>query len=307
MVVNRQLTIASGGERVALDQLPHQLLGHARGSPRPRWPPPAPRRAPRRVAPALPHRPRSFIAPTSCQREATSSSPRRRACPDPQRPQLDRAEANPAQGDAPRCPPPRPSAAPGGCAPSRRTTSISRSTAAAHPAGAVGPVLELDPGCQAPQLDLGGRRRQLDPVGLRHLIAGVGEPVGQLAVVGQQQQPGRVGVESADRVEARRRATSSTTAGRPPGSRAVETTPAGLFTAQTSRASAPTGPPSTRTSSPSPTSRAGSVTTSPPTVTRPLSDHLLRHAPRGDPSVGEVLGEPHGLRAVMAANAVRPP
>ena len=32
--------------------------------------------------------------------------------------------------------------------------------------------------------------------------------------------------------------TSSTTAGRSPGSCAVETTPAGLFTAQTSRASA---------------------------------------------------------------------
>ena len=35
--------------------------------------------------------------------------------------------------------------------------------------------------------------------------------------------------------------TSSTTAGRLPGSRAVETTPAGLFTAQTSRASTATG------------------------------------------------------------------
>ena len=33
----------------------------------------------------------------------------------------------------------------------------------------------------------------------------MGEPVGELAVVGQQQQPGRVGVEAADRVEPGRR------------------------------------------------------------------------------------------------------
>ena len=41
--------------------------------------------------------------------------------------------------------------------------------------------------------------------------------------------------------------TSSVTARRRPGSLAVETTPAGLFTAQTSRGSGSTGAPSTST------------------------------------------------------------
>ena len=48
------------------------------------------------------------------------------------------------------------------------------------------------------------RRRpaQPRPVGARDPVARVGEPVGELAVVGEQDQPGRVGVEAADRVEA---------------------------------------------------------------------------------------------------------
>src|ERR1700753_2877424 len=63
--------------------------------------------------------------------------------------------------------------------------------------------------------------------------------------------------------------TSDTTVVRRCGSRAVETTPAGLLTAYTARwASGATAAPSTVTSSPSPTSRAGSVAVSPLTVTR---------------------------------------
>src|SRR5919109_4254217 len=61
----------------------------------------------------------------------------------------------------------------------------------------------------------------------------------------------------------------STTVGRPCVSRAVDTTPAGLFSAYTSRGSGSTGRPSTATSLPRSTSRAGSRTTSPATVTRP--------------------------------------
>ncbi len=70
-------------------------------------------------------------------------------------------------------------------------------------------------------------------VGLRHLVARVGEPVGELAVVGQQDQPAAVGVEAPDRVEAQAAGAgpASTTVGRPCVSRAVETTPSGLLSA----------------------------------------------------------------------------
>ena len=125
----------------------------------------------------------------------------------------------------------------------------------------------------------------------------MGEPVGELAVVGQQQQAGRVGVEAADRVEPRlacRPARRPPAA--PPGSLAVETTPAGLFTAQTSRASA-----------------ADRAAVDPhvvalPDVPRRIGDHLaadrhppvgddlLRLPPRSDAAVGEELREPHERR-----------
>src|SRR5918992_1694793 len=67
----------------------------------------------------------------------------------------------------------------------------------------------------------------------------------------------------------RRDRTRLTTVGRPCVSRAVETTPAGLLSAWTSRGSGSTPRPSTATVLRSSTSRAGSVTVSPPTVTRP--------------------------------------
>src|SRR5437016_4948157 len=63
---------------------------------------------------------------------------------------------------------------------------------------------------------------------------------------------------------------SSTTVVRPCGSRAVETTPAGLLTAYTRRSGiAPTGRPPTAMASCGPTSSAGSKTGDPFTVTRP--------------------------------------
>ena len=160
------------------------------------------------------------------------------------------------------------------------------------------PVLELDPAPQPLEVAVAERRPQPRPVGLGDPVAGVGEPVGELAVVGQQQQPGRVGVEAADRVEPRfgvdqRRPPPAA----PPARFAVETTPAGLFTAQTSCASTPTGLPSTRTSSSSPTSRAGSVTTFAADRDPPVGDDLLGLPPRGDAAVGEVLGEAHAVRA----------
>ena len=74
-----------------------------------------------------------------------------------------------------------------------------------------------------------GAARDRRAVGLRHLVARVGEAVGELAVVGQQDQAGGVGVEAADRVQAplaRRRARRRS--GGRAGRCAVETTPARL-------------------------------------------------------------------------------
>src|SRR5215216_6567013 len=82
-------------------------------------------------------------------------------------------------------------------------------------------------------------------------------------------------VESASRrptgYRRRGESTRSTTAGRRPGSRAVETTPAGLLRSHTSWGSGRTARPFTATPLPASTSRAGSVTFSPATVTRPAA------------------------------------
>ena len=102
------------------------------------------------------------------------------------------------------------------------------------------------------------------------LVARVAEAVRQLAVVGQQDQPGHVGVQAPDRVQARvgghelgdRRAALGVARRRDDARRLVERV-------DDARLGAPRRPPSTATASPSRTSRAGSVTTSPPTVTRP--------------------------------------
>src|SRR3954462_5202069 len=69
----------------------------------------------------------------------------------------------------------------------------------------------------------------------------------------------------------REEGTSDTTVGFPPGSRAVDITPAGLLSAYTSRGSGAPPPPSTATPLDSSTSRPGSVTTEPPPVTRPFA------------------------------------
>ena len=103
----------------------------------------------------------------------------------------------------------------------------------AHLGGRRAAVVELDAVAQRAQRAVGDRAPPTRAtVGLGHLVARVREAVGELAVVGQQDQAGRVGVEAADRVEARPGArTRSTTVGRPWVSLAVETTPAGLLTA----------------------------------------------------------------------------
>ena len=89
--------------------------------------------------------------------------------------------------------------------PSRIVSSISRSPVRRTSAGAVGPSSSLTPVAQPLDVALGDRAAEPGPVRLRHAVAGMGEEVGELAVVGQQDQPGRVGVEPTDRVEARAR------------------------------------------------------------------------------------------------------
>ena len=106
---------------------------------------------------------------------------------------------------------------------------------APHARGRGGTVLELHARRAARAERLVRRRPAAErrAVGLGHLEARVRQPVGELAVVGEQDQPAAVGVQAPDRVQAQpaRAGTSSTTVGRPWVSCAVETTPTGLFSA----------------------------------------------------------------------------
>ena len=107
-------------------------------------------------------------------------------------------------------------------------------------------------------------------VGLRDLEARVREPVGEVAVVGQQDQAGRVGVEAPDRVQPPVAGvrTRSTTVGRPCVSRGGRDDAGAACSARRRRGRRRPRRLARRRprcrSQPS-TSRAGSVTTSPPT------------------------------------------
>ncbi len=69
------------------------------------------------------------------------------------------------------------------------------------------PVLEPDPGPEPAESRIThGTAVDASPVGLLHLEARMGEPVCEVAVVGEQDQAGRVDVEPADRIQARGRA-----------------------------------------------------------------------------------------------------
>ena len=84
--------------------------------------------------------------------------------------------------------------------------------------------------------------------------------------------------------------TSVTTVGRPCGSRAVDTTPAGLLSAYMTRScTGVTGAPSSATASPGPTSRAGSVTGTRRDRDPAGADDLLAGAARGHPAVARYL------------------
>ena len=107
------------------------------------------------------------------------------------------------------------------CAPSRRAR-----------AGAVESVVELTPS----RSRRSARVAERPPPSARGRSWGprarMRQAVGQLAVVGQQDQAGAVGVQAPDRIQARAGAgDQATTVGRPCVSRAVETTPTGLCSA----------------------------------------------------------------------------
>ena len=182
---------------------------------------------------------------------------------------------------------------------------VSSSVSGAHPAHLRRrghPVLELDPfaqRCAAPARAPAGAT--LTAVGLGHLEARVGEPVGQLAVVGEQDQarwrrhrggrPGTAapGVGTSD--DHRRTPLRVPRRGDDTG-RLVERR----------RRRAPrrraTGAPSTATARGLVHVARRIGTTSPPTVTRPSAHEPLGAAARGDAGVGEVLGQAHGAATI---------
>ena len=215
--------------------------------------------------------PRRAQGRVASRRLATSSAERRRARPSGEVAELERAEADAAQREHPVA--------------DRLDHAADLAVAAfaqddldlaladpAHLGRGGRPVLQRRPRAAGGR---GRARRAAAP-------AAPGRPWRRRSAGGSAGSPARRRWSAAAGRSSRRRggrpgrggrgeSTSSTTAGRSPGSRAVETTPAGLFTAQTSRASAPTGLPFTRTSFASSTSRAGSGNHLPPTVILPLA------------------------------------
>ena len=123
----------------------------------------------------------------------------------------------------------------------------------------------------------------------------MGQPVGELAVVGEQDQPGRVGVEPADRIQAAPGADQLDHGRPPPRLARGRDDPGRLVDAQTSRGSAPTGSPSTRdlVALVDVPRRIGTTVAANRHPARAIS--VLGPPPRGDPAVGEVLREPHGV------------
>ena len=193
---------------------------------------------------------------------------------------------------------PRTCAAPGGCGPRGSSARLVLAERAAHARRRGRAVLELDAVAQAARAPRSpiGRPPSRRAVGLRDLEARVGQPVGELAVVGQQDQPAAVGVEAPDRIQAQPRRGDELE--RPSGARACRARSRRRRAACSARSvtrALGAAPPRARRRSrrcPAPTSRAGSVTTR-RRRSRALRDQRLGRAPRGDAGVGEVLGEAH--------------
>ena len=101
--------------------------------------------------------------------------------------------------------------------PSRIVSSISRAPSRRTRAGAVGPSSSCDALAQRRER-IGADRAAAAAcaVGLGHLEARVGQAVGELAVVGEQDQAAAVDVQAPDRVEAQPAAGTSSSTVRPP-------------------------------------------------------------------------------------------
>ena len=172
------------------------------------------------------------------------------------------------------------------CGPSRRTW-----------AGAVRPSSSSTPSRSARRARSLGRPLDSRPIGPRHLEARVGERVGEVAVVGEQDQAGAVGVQATDRVQAlpgghevddrgpavrvgRRGDHAGRLVQRVDDARAR---PADQLAVDGDRLLA--GDVARRVGD------HGAVDGHPP-----VDDERLRRAPRGDARVGEVLSEAHGAR-----------
>ena len=133
-------------------------------------------------------------------------------------------------------------------------------------------------------------------VGLGHLEARVREAVGELAVVGEQDQPGGVGVEAPDRVEAAvgldevddGRAAVGVVRGRDDARGLVEDVDRALVLGGADRLAVDRD----RVAAVDVARRVADDLAADGHA--PVEDQLLGGAARGDPGVGEVLGEPHG-------------
>ena len=165
-----------------------------------------------------------------------------------------------------------------------------------HARGCRPPVVELDALAQRPQRVVAhGRAPHLGVVGARDLERGVREPVRERAVVGQQDEPGGVGVEPAHRVQPPgagderddRRPALRVVGGRDHAARLVDGVDGALAGRDAHRLAVDLD-------------RHAAVDIA-RRVAHELAAHrhtareheLLGGAPRGDTRVGEVLGEAH--------------
>ena len=183
------------------------------------------------------------------------------------------------------------------CGPSRRTR-----------AGAVRPSSSSTPSRSARSARSDRAALDARAIGPRHLEARVGQRVGEVAVVGEQDQPGRVGVQPPDRVQALGRG-HEVDDGAPAMGVARRRDDAGRACAARRRpARRARAPPRRRRRSPPrrSTSRAGSVHDLAVDGHPPVDDERLGRPPRGDARMGEVLGEAHVARdATTALHAAR--
>ena len=209
--------------------------------------------------------PRPLAQPLDLGRRAS-----RRCCARPQPAEPQRAEATRCER-AHRMADRRAHALDLALAPLVDASARARRARAGAPARARSAVVELDPVAQRAQRALARRAAgDLRAVGARHLVARMGQAVRQLAVVGQQDQAGGVGVEPADRVQARavghelddRRAAVGVARGRDDAGRLVERVDDARLRARQRRAVD-----RDRRGLVDVAGRVG--TTSPPTVTRP--------------------------------------